>query len=380
VELAEDLGRVARGNRFLRVRRGGSDAEMTAATPAGLHDHVLAEIGLLVLTPPERRIAEAFVQALEPSGWLGATTEEVASHAGTTAVQAAIVLRRLQEIEPAGLFARSLAECLELQARDRGLLTEEVRAILGSLGAMADGGPAALAEASGLPVEATVAALAVLRTLDPKPGARFAAADPALLRAPDFLAVREPNGWRVELNAATLPEVEAVACPDDAAPGTLRAAREARSLAQMVARRNDTLLAVGRALVACQGAYLAMEESDPAPLLRAEVAEMAGVHESTVSRAAQSTTLQAPRGVIGLADLFSRRLPGCACSVKALRSRIRSLVASEPRSRPLSDAAIADRLAAEGIVVARRCVARHRSHLGIPARAARRTKVIRAPA
>lgn len=379
-ELAEDLGRAARRNPFLRIGGGGSDARALAAMPPGLHDHVLTEIGLLALTPAERRIAEAFVEALEPSGWLGATTEEVAARAGSTSVQAEAVLRRLQEIEPAGLFARSLAECLELQARDRGLLTDAVEAVLGSLGAVAEGGLAALANASGLSADQAGAVLVTLRTLDPKPGARFAAADPALLRAPDFVAAQRGESWRVQLNAANLPEIEAVACPKDAEPGMRQAAREARSLARMVARRNGTLLAVGRALVERQGAYLAMEDRDPGPLLRAEVAEMAGVHESTVSRVAQSMTMETPRGVIALATLFSRPLPGCGCSVTALRSRIGSIVAAEPRSRPLSDAAIADRLAAEGIVVARRSVARHRGRLGIPARAERRRQVIPAPA
>jgi RNA polymerase sigma-54 factor len=371
-ELATDLGREARDNPFLRIGGAGTDAETLAVMPHGLYDHVLTEIGLIALTAAERRIAEAFVEALDPSGWLGATAKEVAARAGCPPLQAEAVLRRLQEIEPAGLFARSLAECLELQARDRGLLTAAVEAVLGSLGAMAEGGLAALADASGLPVDQAGAALATLRTLDPKPGARFAAADPALLRAPDFVAARRGEGWRVELNAANLPEIEAVACPEDADPEMRQAAREARSLARMVARRNGTLLAVGRALVERQDAYLAMEDRDPAPLLRAEVAEMAGVHESTVSRVAQSTTMETPRGVIGLAALFSRPLPGCSCAVTALRSRIGLIVAAEPRSRPLNDAAIAARLAAEGIVVARRSIARHRGQLGIPARAERR--------
>jgi RNA polymerase sigma-54 factor len=375
-DLAADLARAARGNPFLRLAGAGADPETLAAMPSGLHAHVLTEIGFLALTPDEWRIAQAFLEALAPSGWLDATIEEVATRAGVPTARTEAVLKRLQQIAPSGLFARSLVECLELQARDRGLLTDEVAAILRSLGAIADGGISALAEASGLSIETVDAALAVLRTLDPKPGAGFAAADQSLLRAPDFVATRighgTEQGWRVELNAATLPGIEALGCDDDAPPTLRRAAQEARSLARAVARRNSTLLAVGRALVRRQCAYLKMEVPDPAPLVRAEIAGMAGVHESTVSRVAQAMTMQTPRGVIGLASLFSRPVSGGGCSVSALRARIGSIIAAEPCARPLSDAAIADRLAADGIAVARRSVARHREHLDIPARAVRR--------
>jgi RNA polymerase sigma-54 factor len=371
VELCDDATRAAFLNPFLRVA-GGAATDSVSATPFGLYAHALGEIALLSLSATERRIAEVFVEHLEPSGWLGSSLVEVAARAGVTVADAASVLARLQEIDPAGLFARSLAECLRIQARDRGLLTRNVEAVLGALNAMSEGGLPALAKASGLVSEAAAAALAVLRQLDPKPGTRFLAEDPTQFRQPDILAARRAGCWRVELNPATLPEIELLVCRDAAGPAERQAAAAARSFVRMVERRNATIHCVARTLVSRQDAFLSFAAELPAPLSRAEVADEAGVHESTVSRLAQAMTIETPRGVLGLSALFARRAAGNGCSLGALRKRVAALVAGESPDRPLSDAALAACLAAEGIAAPRRTIARHRKMLGVPSRCARR--------
>ncbi|PQO24136.1 RNA polymerase sigma-54 factor [Rhodobacteraceae bacterium WD3A24] len=363
--------------------RPGAGADWTgrlAAPAEGLEAHVEREIGLAFRDGRAREIALTFASALEPSGWLGAGVGEVAAAAGCTVAEAKAVLDRLQAIEPAGLFARSLAECLRLQAADRGLLTPVMEIVLDDLDAVARGAHSALARRAGCDEADIGAALRDLRQCDPKPGAAFDAG-PAPVHPPDLVVTPHGiAGWKVDHNHATLPHLIVLDPGADAfadAEARREALTSARWLERAVARRNATTLRVAGEVVERQSAYLRDGPARLAPLCFADVAAAVGVHESTVSRVTAGLRMETPRGGVALRDLFSPALPGhggAPVSTTAVRHRIAEMIAAEVPERPLSDAAIAGHLRERGIGIARRTVAKYREMLGLPGSAARRTR------
>lgn len=354
---------------------GGSGLEeaLTAAAPPGLAAHVAGQLGLLLRDAEDRRIAGHFLEALEPSGWLGDEVPAIARRARCTTDRALDVLARLQQAEPAGLFARGLAECLRLQAADRDLLTPAFAALLDNLPLAAEGDLDALALACGVPRAEVPGLMRQLRGLDPKPGAAFGDA-PAPIRRPDLVIRRVPEGWLVELDAASQPQVVVRA---DAEGGGAEALRAARWIDHALRRRNATVLAVAAELVARQQRFLQAGPAAMAPLTAADLAAATGLHRSTVDRVTAALTAEVKGRVIGLRDFLSAPLPGAGpdrlpVATAAARHLLARIVAEEDRQAPLSDSQIADRLAAAGIRVARRTVAKYRGEAGIPPQDQRR--------
>lgn len=374
--LAADLSRRAAANPFLRLRlpaaAGPAGAETVQDRPDGLYAHVMAQLRLIRAVDADRALAMAFVEALDSQGWLDRPLTDIAAGAGRGLRAAQAMLEALQRgIEPTGLFARDLTECLRLQAAERGQLTPEMARVLSHLDLLAQGGAPALAQACGLTPEAVAQCLGQIRRMDPRPGLAFADGA-APLRTPDILVQPGDGGWEVSLNRATLPALSLtqakVVTPE------LRALRtEAQWLASMVERRNHTVLAVARAVLAHQRGFL---DHGPAALLalsRAQIATRLGLHDSTVGRIARDLLVQTPHGMRSLCSLFDAG-PGVADgqtpapAAAALRHRIRQIIAAESPLAPLCDARLAEMLAAEGKPVARRTVAKYREELGIPAR------------
>lgn len=350
---------------------GGVDSDHFAASDPGLIAHVGAQLPLLVRDRADRPIAEAFLAALEPSGWLGADPARIAAEAGCSLDRANAVLRQLQAAEPTGLFARSLAECLTLQAQEQGLLTPAFAALLQNLPLLAAGDTEALAEACGCNEAAVLAMARALRGLNPKPGAAFSQA-PAPLRAPDLILRRDGAGWLLELNLQTAQGL-VLKTGADAPPDALR---EARALIQALERRHATVLAIAAEIVARQDAHL-RGQGPLAALTINDLAAVTGLHRSTVSRVTAALTLALPRRTLGLRDLMCAAAPAARRqddppSVRAVLDRLREIVADEDPANPLTDEALAERLLPEGAALARRTVAKYRGLAGIPPRAARR--------
>jgi RNA polymerase sigma-54 factor len=333
--------------------------EIAAATPS-LTAHVQTQIDSLRLAPTEARIALALVEALEPSGWLSQSPETIAQRLGQPLAEVERVLARLQTLaDPTGLFARNLAECLRLQAREAEELDPVMEAVLDRLPLVATGEIDRLAEEAGVSPQAVRQRVGVLRGYDPKPGARF---EPlaAPIREPDLIAERGPDGWTVALNRSALPSVAlapGVGGPDRAA---------ARALLRMVEGRNATLLAVGQEVLQRQRAALDHGPGVLAPMTMAEVAAALSLHESTVSRVVAGTAVDTPRGTWWLRALFTRAAQEGGPSAAALRDRLARLVAAEDPARPLSDDDLARALAAGGAPIARRTVAKYRAMLNLP--------------
>ena len=329
--------------------------------PASLISHVSDWVALQSLTPAEARIALALTEALEPSGWLGQSLDSIAKAITAPLPQIRAVLLRLQQIEPAGLFARDLAECLRLQAQAEDGADPILLALIENLDLVAKGDISRLAQAIGATEDEVAQAIRRLRRLNPKPGAQFDGLS-APIREPDLIARKGSEGWALELNRSALPSI-------GIRPGRGEGQGAARAVQRLVEARNSTLLRVGGEILRHQADALDHGPTRLLPLTMADVASALDLHESTISRVVSGTSVDTPRGTLWLRALFSARMGDAAnpgLSAHALRARIADLIASEDRSHPLTDDTLAKTLSATGAAIARRTVAKYREMQGIP--------------
>ena len=326
--------------------------------------HVMTEVDRLFAGGRARQIALVLAGAVEPSGWLGAPLAALAAEAKATLSETTAVLHKLQQIEPTGLLAQNLADCLRLQAREAGVLDAALSVMLDNLDSVARGDFARLAKLCGVAEADIMARLRLIRAMDPKPGAQFAQGA-APVREPDLIVKKAANGWEVALNRSALPAVRL----DKPAKGARDAAMKtawssAQSVARMVAARNSTLLAVGAEVMRRQVAALDHGIGAITPLTMADVALALDLHESTISRVVAGTSIDTPRGTWWLKALFSGSMGGDV-SAATLRDRLARMVAGEDRTKPMSDDALAKALSQGGVDIARRTVAKYRDALGI---------------
>ncbi len=344
------------------IRSEAASIEDTTASAApSLMAHVMAAIPRLTSSPRERKIAELLAESLEPSGWLGVPLATIANGAVASIGEVEAVLTKLQKIEPAGLFARGLSECLMLQATEAQALDAPMRVILDHLALLARGEVSRLARMAKISEADVLARFRLIRSFDPKPGAQFAALA-APVREPDLVVRRTPSGWQVALNRSSLPDVE---IRKDAQPPDAERLTMARAVVRMVSRRNATLLRVGQEVLLRQTRALEAGPGHLAPLTMSAIAQALELHESTISRVVAGTSVDTPQGTWWLKRLFSGAV-GTDVSAAALRDRLMQLIAAEDRSNPLSDATLCDVLSQGGAPVARRTVAKYRTMLMIP--------------
>jgi RNA polymerase sigma-54 factor len=291
------------------------------------------------------------------------------------------VLQTVQRLDPVGVGARSLSECLCVQLSllsadtpGLALARELARAHLDALARL---GPARLATQLGRDAGDMAQAVALLRSLDPRPGAQVGGGDAEYI-APDAVAWRQGGVWKVALAAGTQPRLainrhyesligKASREDDSYLRGQLQ---EARWLIRSLETRADTLLRVARAIVRQQSGFLDHGNEAMRPLTLREVAEELGLHESTISRATTRKYLRTPRGTFEFKHFFSSGIAtdhGGAASATAIQAMIRKRVDAEDPRAPLSDQKLAEILKAEGIPVARRTVAKYREAMNIPA-------------
>jgi RNA polymerase sigma-54 factor len=366
------------------------DADRAEGVPDAptLREHLLAQLALLGLSARDRALATVLIDALDEDGYLAQPLEEIAAllpaEANASTEELAIALRHVQNLEPAGVGARSLAECLALQLRAQGGDGPAHRVALAiaerhlELLAARDFGR--LRAATGADDDTLRAAHRLIRTLDPRPGAAFAPlAAPYVV--PDVLVRKVRGTWRASLNPQAVPRLRIhrlyaeIAASRGAGRALARQVQEARWLIRNVRQRFATILRVAQAIVERQRGFFEHGEVAMRPMVLREIADALGVHESTVSRVTTQKYMATPRGVFELKYFFASGLAteaGVAASSTAIRALIRQLVAAEDARAPLSDAALARLLRAQGIVVARRTVAKYREALHIPPVAQRR--------
>jgi len=353
-----------------------------------LHQHLTWQLEVSPLDPRQVWIGEAIIDALNDDGYL---TESAADIARSLSADLPVseqdveeVLAFVQTLDPTGVGARTAAECICLQlaqlepatpGRDLALAIARDH-----LQAVADRDTEALRRRVGADEDTMLAALALIRGCNPRPGSAFEGVQPEYV-VPDVFVRRTDHGWSVEINPGSVPRLKVnqgyanlVARSADYA--TLRAQlQEARWLIRSLEIRNETLLKVARTIVQRQAAFLEHGEESMQPMILRDVAEAVSMHESTISRVTTGKYMHTPRGIFEFRYFFSSHVSGADgedVSSVAIRARIRKLIADEDPGKPLSDAQLADVLAGEGVRVARRTVAKYREALGLASSSERR--------
>ncbi|MDE2052629.1 MAG: RNA polymerase factor sigma-54 [Gammaproteobacteria bacterium] len=360
------------------------DRQQEFADSAGqsLQEYLLWQLELAKLEPRRLAIARAIVDAISDDGYLTEPLEEIAStlrpeiHCEAAEVEAA--LADVQALDPPGVGARSVGECIELQLRQLDPTTPGFNAAIEiarhHLERIAGRELAVVKRELRASDEELACALALVRSCHPRPGATVSAGSAEYV-VPDVFVRRTEHGWAVEINSATLPRVRlnqsyASLIGRNASHATMRAQlQEARWLLKSLEIRHETLIKVARSIVERQTAFLEHGEEHMRPMILKDIAEAIGMHESTISRVTSGKYMHTPRGVFELRYFFSSHVEGAdgsGTSSTAIRAKIRKLVKDEVAESPLSDGRIAELLSAEGIPVARRTVAKYREAMGIP--------------
>jgi RNA polymerase sigma-54 factor len=336
--------------------------------------------------PTDRAIALGLLAGIDAAGYLTETPEAVGARLGASAETVERVLRVCQDLAPTGMFARSLAECLELQLAENDRLSAPMRSLLANLDRLAAGDRGRLVALCGVGTEGLDALLAEIRSLDPKPGLAFAH-EPVATLVPDVFVRQAPlGGWIVELNDEVLPrllvnrayyaQVSSRLSGESDRKYFADCLQKASWLEKSLDQRARTVLKVATEIVRRQEGFLANGVAYLKPLNLRMVADALGIHESTVSRAAANKTIATPRGIFEFRYFFTGAIPatsgGEAHSAEAVKHRIRKMISEESPDAVLSDDAIVAILSREGIEIARRTVAKYRELMRIGSSVERR--------
>jgi RNA polymerase sigma-54 factor len=355
--------------------------EYADSADQNLREHLLWQLELAQLTPRELAIGKAIVDAINDDGYIGDSLTEIAGtlkpeiDCGVEEIEP--VLAFIQSLDPPGVGARSVSECLLLQlgqldAATPGLATARLIA-QHHLALVAGRELGLLRRELHASDEELELALALVRSCHPRPGS-VVCPSAAEYVVPDVFVRRTSRGWTVEINGATLPRVRlnqsyANLIGRGTSHATMRTQlQEARWLLKSLEIRNDTLIKVARSIVERQTEFLEHGEEHMRPMILRDIAEAITMHESTVSRVTSGKYMHTPRGVFELRFFFSSQVEGAdgsGTSSTAIRAKIRKLIREEDPANPLSDSRLAEILSGEGIPVARRTVAKYRETMGI---------------
>jgi RNA polymerase sigma-54 factor len=360
--------------------------EQTIADTQSLNDYLLAQIDADFDEPRARVIASHLITLLDESGYLTGEPERIAAQLGCPRDELEAVIARLQGLEPTGVFARDLGECLALQLKERDRFDPAISALLDNLDLVAKRDFPALKRLCGVDGEDLAEMLAELKRLNPKPALSFSS-EAVMPVTPDvFVRADADGGWVVELNNDTLPrvlidrsyyaEVSARARSDDDRAYLSEQFQSANWLVRALDQRANTILKVSTEIVRQQDGFLRHGIRHLKPLVLRDIAEKIEMHESTVSRVTTNKFIATPRGIFELKYFFTAAIAssdgGVDISAEAVRHRIKALVAAEPADGVLSDDAIVSALRSDGVDIARRTVAKYREALKIPSSVERR--------
>ncbi|WP_415288434.1 RNA polymerase factor sigma-54 [Brevundimonas sp. S1H14] len=352
-----------------------------------LWEHLQAQASAAGLSAADHGIALTLIDATDEGGYLRADLGEIAERLGVDISRVEAILSVCHGFEPTGVMARSIAECLMLQLVERNRFDPAMAALLENLELLARRDLTALRKACGVDAEDLGEMIAELKGLTPRPGAGFGG-EPAQTVVPDVHVRPDPaGGWRVELNADTLPRllmdkryhsvIAAGARSDTEKTFVADCAAQASWLVKSLDQRAKTILKVSSEIVRQQDAFLAFGVEFLRPLTLKTVAEAIEMHESTVSRVTSNKYVSTPRGVFELKFFFTAAIQssdgGAAHSAEAVRRRIKTMIDGEDADgEVLSDDRIVEILNEAGIDIARRTVAKYREALKIPSSVQRR--------
>lgn len=368
-------------------------------------DHIAAEEATLAdvlerqaqrLDPFDRAIALQIIAAIDEAGYLTEPLEAIAERLAIPESEVARVLALVQTFEPTGVGARSLAECIALQAKEADRYDPCMARLIANLDLVARGDLAALRRLCDVDAEDLADMLRELRSYDPKPGLRHGGGR-TITVVPDIFVRRTPRGdWTVELNSGTLPRLvvnrryQARIAAHASHLGGSRARPERQFLDQCLAQaswlmkaldqRAGTILKVAIALVEAQRDFFERGVAGLKPLTLRQIADEVGLHESTVSRVTSNKYLACDRGVFELKYFFTTAIHaadgGADASAEAVRQRLKALIEGEEPLKPLSDDKLVELLKRDGYDLARRTVTKYREAMGIPSSFDRRRRAL----
>lgn len=373
----------AGGNRSFEDADDSFENNMTR--PVTLRDHLTEQLHMAFDDPRDHLVGTLLIDLLDESGYLRQGTDELLARLGCTPQRLENLLARMKQFDPGGVFAADLKECLTLQLAEQGKLDRPMQILLANLPKLAAHDFKGLANLCGVNETYLRDMVGEIRALNPRPAAAF---DHLVVQTvvPDVLMKRLPNnlggGWRVELNAETLPKVLVNQSYYTEVAKKTRERKDKDYLNQQLSSANwlvkaldqraKTILKVAGEIIEQQEAFFLFGVEFLRPLTLKDIAEKIEMHESTVSRVTSNKFIGTPRGVFELKYFFSTSLGEAGHSAEAVRARIKTLIDKEPPDAPLSDDALAEILTREGIEVARRTVAKYRESMNIASSVQRR--------
>ncbi|EHX7351057.1 RNA polymerase factor sigma-54 [Escherichia coli] len=353
-------------------------------TTQTLQDYLMWQVELTPFSDTDRAIATSIVDAVDDTGYLTVPLEDILESMGDEEIdidEVEAVLKRIQRFDPVGVAAKDLRDCLLIQLSQFDKTTpwlEEARLIISDhLDLLANHDFRTLMRVTRLKEDVLKEAVNLIQSLDPRPGQSIQTGEPEYV-IPDVL-VRKHNGhWTVEFNSDSIPRLQinqhyASMCNNARNDGDSQFIRsnlqDAKWLIKSLESRNDTLLRVSRCIVEQQQAFFEQGEEYMKPMVLADIAQAVEMHESTISRVTTQKYLHSPRGIFELKYFFSSHVNtegGGEASSTAIRALVKKLIAAENPAKPLSDSKLTSLLSEQGIMVARRTVAKYRESLSIP--------------
>ena len=360
--------------------------ENTVSNKISLKEHLTNQI-TLSFEKKDQSVAISLIDYLHPSGWLIHPVEEIAEELNKPINYIEEIIQQLQCLEPIGIFAKNLSECLKIQLKEKGILNKTYQVLIDNLTLITKGKIKTLTKLCEIENDKIIQMVNIIKTLNPKPAENFND-EPLRISEPDIIVTKTNKGWKIDLNRSTLPtidldedyisEISNLNLGGDDNDFTANKIGEAKWLQKAVDQRNKTILKVASVILQKQIGFFKHGFSHMKPLILKDVADAIGMHESTVSRVTNSKLILTDWGLLSLKEFFSASIPSSEESDKhaasAVREALKKLISTEVSSKPLSDEKIADVLSNQGIDVARRTVAKYRDMLSIPSSAERKRR------
>jgi RNA polymerase sigma-54 factor len=361
------------------------DWEQLHAAELTLAEHLEAQIGAVTSDPQAAFIARHIIGLLDEAGYLATPLDEVADDLGVDIFDAKAALRLVQTLDPSGVGARNLAECIAIQAREADRYDPCMKALIDNLELVARGEVERLKRLCRVDDEDFADMLRELRSYNPRPGLAFAPSATSTVVPDILLTANASGGWEIALNEDTLPKLivnRSYYVELNAGPGNRESQAwlkeklaNAHWLIRALDQRQKTILKTAAEIVRQQDGFFRRGVAELRPLTLREVAEKIEMHESTVSRVTSNKYLWCERGTFELKYFFTSGVAsadGEGASSEAIKARIKALIDAETIKDILSDQQLAEMLQKEGFDLARRTVAKYREAIGLGSSAERR--------
>jgi RNA polymerase sigma-54 factor len=362
--------------------------ETFLSAPVTLADHLRSQLSVSLISDDLRDAAESIIGNLDEDGYVSASLDEIAAAGMHKPDIVEEALRVVQSLDPSGVGARNLRECLLLQIESmngRGGVAWQI--VFSHLRLLETRQYKEIAKLMGRPLEHVDIAVRMIQRLNPRPGLRYSGSGARVVE-PDVYFIKDGEDYIIQMNDEDVPQLRLngqyrrMLDRDNGATKEVRDyVRErytsAIQLMKNIEQRKQTIMKVCQAIVRRQSDFLAQGLDSLKPMMIKEVAEEVGVHPSTVSRAVASKYVHTPQGVFELRYFFSEAVQGPsggATPLLLLKRKVKKMIEEEDRSRPLTDEQITERLQAEGIEVTRRTVAKYREDMKIPSTHQRRVR------